>query len=351
MQRRRHSLPETLMTPVRPLWTLALLTLSVGPAQAGVFEAVVVHTAEGDVSQSVTVSGQGEVAVRWQGPTRLRQLTGSATAAELAELERTVREARLGDGVPDPFSLGPQTAWLSVVSASPVLQGQAGGALHEAAPSLRARLEPLREVARRIAARLLESPPASAGELTGRVDVRGASTFLELASGRRYRIRPYEVSHWFQSLHGQQVRVEGEITMDSLLFRRVRVDALLDPVRERLRGERIHPTTLRVGGRDVQLSGDPQVLAALTQLTGELTLLGAVRSTPDGPSSMVVVGVVARMAEAWPPLRRGDEVLVLTHHAQQGFRVERTLDGAETMVPRSALDTGALGGLTGALGH
>jgi hypothetical protein len=274
-----------------------------------------------------------------------------ATAAELAQLDRAVREARLGDGVPDPFSLGPQTAWLSVASGAPALHGQAGGALRHAAPSLRARLEPLQESALRIAARLLESPTASAGSLTGRVHVRGASSFLELASGRRYRVRPYEVSHWFQPLHGQQVRVEGAITADSFLSRRVRVDALLDPVRERLRGERVQPTTLRVGGRDVQLSGDPLVLAALAQLSGELTLLGAVRSTPEGPSSMAVVGVVARMVESWPPLRRGDEVLVLTHQAQQGFRVERLLDGAERLVPRGALDTGALGGLAGALGH
>ena len=188
--------------------------------------------------------------------------------------------------------------------------------------------------------------PAAA--LRGRVQVRGESVFLVLPGGR-YRVRPYAMASRCLALDGEQVTVAGEITSDSLLSRRVRVDAVLDPTPGALRG-RLDPQqrTLRVGERDVPLRGPEAVTAVLEQLEGPVHLEGYVRTTAEGPSAMVVQAVRVTIVAPCGALQPGEQVL-LVGHGPSGFVAERPGDGADRVLPRAAFDPAPAGGLIGGL--
>lgn len=345
--------------------TLALLTCLTGPALADDFSRVEVETTDYDGNQpaglplwqTVSVTWDGEVDVRHFSPLHSDRFSGVATAAEMADLEAAVRNARLGDGIGATYSAAPFSEKFLVEGGPAELNGATRGEVDRAGP-LAPRLAPLKAIALQIAERLVHPPALPDGQLEGRIEVSGLTTML-VVRGKDYEILPAALGDALAVLEGQPVRVEGVLTTNSGFFgaRRAQVTALLEPTLADLRGV-VAPGSdqLRIGDRDVQVLLPDRLESVFEHLDGDLTLRGYVRPGPRGPRSIVLDGVLATMTDDSFPLDTGDEVLVVAHRFSDRFTARRVSDDRETSVrlaefAPSHVAPSATTGITGALGQ
>ena len=340
------------------LLSLALLTCAGVAAQD--FSRVEIETDDfrGDQAagmplwQTVIVDWDGEVEVKHFSPLHSDRFRGLVTADELAALEGAVRGARLGDGVPKRFSPAPWGDTFTVEGGPAELTGSTKGDT-ERAGAFRARLEPLRAIALRIAQRLIDPPALPPGQVRGRVELRGFSTYLALPGNRRYEVRPRALAEQLEVLEGEAIVVAGVLSGTSNYSRKVEVTALVEPVLRDLGGTLSSDgATLELGGRAVPLHASKDLADALALLPRALSLRGFVRDGPRGPRAIHALGVRASLrVDSWP-LDAGDEVLVHEHSYGERVRVVRVADGRETSVDLDELRLSTVSaGLAGSLGQ
>jgi hypothetical protein len=346
------------------------------PAPAGAFNTITYGLTKGLTSEGVSLrlADDGRATVQRTHPAALiAPVQGTATAAELAAVDRAVRAARVAsipDHLPVPIHIvAGDTFQLDIVSSQATLDGHVDGEPGYL-QSYEARLRPLFDALDAIIDRLAPAGPRIE-EAKGVVRVEGNQVLLVESPGKRYRIKNAAFADVIRKFVGRTVKVEGEVEqIVATVYPAtvgVEVTAILSP--ERRTDERVQ---VQAGSNRVFVQGD--AVTTFGPAARALRLFAGRSHTVDGylwldasgrPEELFVEAVSARAKEFSVLTRNGQwagyvrknqrvELLGFSGNAalvragaRTGYMATSRLDAGEVPVPLHGPTPGLTGSVPG----